>query len=43
MKDKKILNINEDELLTEINERAKELVKRSGIVLPNRFPTIKVR
>lgn len=43
MRDKKILNINEDELLTEINKRAKELVKRSGIVLPNRFPTIKVR
>lgn len=43
MKDHNILNINENELLDTTAERAKALVKKAGVILPDRFPVIKVR
>ncbi|PRR70726.1 hypothetical protein MHFGQ_07500 [Moorella humiferrea] len=43
MRDKKILTVNEEEVLDQVQTRAAALVKKAGIVLPHRFPVVKVR
>ncbi|QGP92625.1 Atrazine chlorohydrolase [Neomoorella glycerini] len=43
MRDKKILTVNEEEILDRVQARAAALVKKAGIVLPDRFPVVKVR
>ena len=40
MRDRKLLTIQEDALLEDIQKTAHDLVKRAGIKLPDRFPTI---
>ena len=41
MRDRKILTLDEDAILKEAQERADAIYKRAGIVLPDRFPTIR--
>ncbi|MDY4888440.1 MAG: amidohydrolase [Sphaerochaetaceae bacterium] len=41
MKDRKILNLDEEAILNEGCQRAKAIYKRAGIVLPDRFPVVK--
>lgn len=41
MKDRKILNLDEEAILKEGCQRAKAIYKRAGIVLPDRFPVVK--
>lgn len=41
MRDRKILTLDEDEILKEAQERSNSIYKRAGIVLPDRFPVIK--
>ncbi|UIJ39349.1 amidohydrolase [Desulfobaculum bizertense] len=43
MKDKKVLVVDEEAVLEEAKSRATFLRKKAGIVLPDRFPTVKVR
>lgn len=43
MRDKKILTLNEEEVLDQVQTRAAAQVKKAGIVLPHRFPVVKVR
>ncbi|MBM7854888.1 5-methylthioadenosine/S-adenosylhomocysteine deaminase [Desulfohalotomaculum tongense] len=43
MRDKKILTVNEEEILQQAQQRAAVLLKKAGISLPNRFPVIKIR
>ncbi|WP_243544164.1 amidohydrolase [Pseudodesulfovibrio tunisiensis] len=43
MRDRKILTVDEDMLLDEIQERAEHIRERAGINLPSRYPVIKVR
>ena len=38
MKERKVLTVDEDSIIAEAKERAKSIYKRSGIILPNRFP-----
>lgn len=40
MQDKKILTLNEEEILEEAQERAAHIIKRAGIVVPDRFPVL---
>jgi 5-methylthioadenosine/S-adenosylhomocysteine deaminase len=40
MKERKILTVDEEEILNEAKERATAIYKRAGIVLPHRFPYI---
>ena len=42
MRDRKILTLDEKVILKEACERAKAIYKRAGIVLPDRFPVVKV-
>lgn len=42
MRDRKVLSINEDDVLEEGCERAKAIYRRAGIVLPDRFPVKKI-
>jgi 5-methylthioadenosine/S-adenosylhomocysteine deaminase len=42
MRDRKVLSINEDDVLEEGCKRAKAIYRRAGIVLPNRFPVEKI-
>ena len=42
MRDRKILTLDEEAILKEACERAKAIYKRAGIVLPDRFPVVKV-
>ena len=42
MRDRKILTLNEEAILTEANERAQAIYARAGIELPPRFPVVKV-
>ena len=42
MRDRKILTLDEEVILKEACERAKAIYKRAGIVLPDRFPVVKV-
>ncbi|MFA7109536.1 MAG: amidohydrolase [Sphaerochaetaceae bacterium] len=42
MKDRKVLTMNEDEVLLEGCKRASSIYKRAGIVLPDRFPVEKI-
>jgi len=39
MQDKKILTVDEDEILEEAKRRAKSIMERAGIKIPDRFPT----
>ncbi|KAJ51902.1 cytosine/adenosine deaminase-related metal-dependent hydrolase [Clostridium tetanomorphum] len=41
MKDRKITFISEENVLNEAVKMADSIRKRSGIILPNRFPTIR--
>lgn len=41
MRDRKILTLDEDAIIKEAQERADAIYKRAGIVLPDRFPTIR--
>ena len=41
MRDRKILTLDEDAIIKEAQERANAIYKRAGIVLPDRFPTIR--
>ncbi|WP_031513824.1 amidohydrolase [Desulfofalx alkaliphila] len=43
MRDKKILTVDEENVLQQAQKRASDLIKRAGIKLPNRFPVIRVR
>ena len=43
MRDRKILTLDEEAILKEACERAKAIYKRAGIVLPDRFPVVKVQ
>ncbi len=43
MRDHKILTVDEEEILEKAQLRAAALVKKAGIVLPDRFPVVKVR
>lgn len=43
MKDRKILNLDEEAILKEGAARARAIYKRAGIELPDRFPVVKVR
>uniref|UniRef100_A0A7C8ZFH1 Atrazine chlorohydrolase n=1 Tax=Opuntia streptacantha TaxID=393608 RepID=A0A7C8ZFH1_OPUST len=40
MKDKKILTVNEEEVITQAKQASKELLKRAGISIPNRMLVI---
>ncbi len=42
MRDRKILTLDEGAIITEANARAAAIYERAGIVLPDRFPVIKV-
>jgi len=42
MKDRKVLTMDENEVLKEGCKRADSIYKRAGIVLPNRFPVKKI-
>ena len=42
MRDRKVLTMNEDEVLTEGCLRASSIYKRAGIILPDRFPVEKI-
>ena len=42
MRDRKILALDEDAIILEANERARAIYKRAGIVLPDRFPVVKI-
>ncbi len=42
MRDHKVLTVNEEEILENAQFRAASLVKKAGIVLPDRFPVVKV-
>jgi len=42
MKDRKVLTLDEDDILKEACERATAIYKRGGIELPNRFPVEKI-
>ena len=42
MRDRKILTLDEEAILKEACERTKAIYKRAGIVLPDRFPVVKV-
>ncbi|MFP4492123.1 MAG: amidohydrolase [Spirochaetaceae bacterium] len=39
MRDKRILTVDEGEILEEAKERAKSIIERAGIRIPDRFPT----
>lgn len=41
MRDRKILTLDEDAIIREAQEHAEAIYKRAGIVLPDRFPTIR--
>ncbi|MBE3580578.1 MAG: amidohydrolase [Thermoanaerobacteraceae bacterium] len=43
MRDGKILTVNEEEVLEQAQARAAALIKKAGIVLPDRFPVVRVR
>lgn len=43
MRDRKILTVDEEEILGQARTRAADLIARAGIVLPERFPTIRIR
>ena len=40
MRDRKILTVDEEEIIREAKERAKSIYKRAGIILPDRFPIV---
>jgi 5-methylthioadenosine/S-adenosylhomocysteine deaminase len=40
MRDRKVLTVDEEEIIREAKERAKSIYRRSGIVLPDRFPIV---
>ena len=42
MRERKILTLDEEAILKEACERAAAIYKRAGIVLPDRFPVVKV-
>lgn len=42
MRDRVVLTLDEDAILNEVSDRANAIYERAGIVLPNRFPVIKV-
>lgn len=42
MRDRKILTLDEDAILQEACDRAKAVYARAGIVLPDRFPVVRV-
>lgn len=42
MRDRKILTLDEDAIIEAANEHARAIYKRAGIVLPDRFPVVKV-
>lgn len=42
MRDRKVLSLDEDAIIEEANARAKAIYDRAGIVLPDRFPVVKV-
>ena len=42
MRDRKVLTLDEDAILLEGSARAAAIYKRAGIVLPDRFPVVKV-
>lgn len=41
MRDRKVLTIDEEAIVKEAQERSEAVYKRAGIVLPDRFPTIR--
>lgn len=41
MRDRKILTLDEEIIVKEAQEHARAIYKRTGIVLPDRFPTIR--
>ena len=41
MRDRKILTLDEEAIVKEAQERSNAIYKRAGIVLPDRFPTIR--
>ncbi|SMB84910.1 5-methylthioadenosine/S-adenosylhomocysteine deaminase [Desulfonispora thiosulfatigenes DSM 11270] len=40
MKERKVLTINEEDIVKEAEQRAKDVIKRAGIILPERFKMI---
>ena len=42
MRDRKILTLDEEAILKEACERGAAIYDRAGIVLPDRFPVVKV-
>jgi 5-methylthioadenosine/S-adenosylhomocysteine deaminase len=40
MRDRKIMTVNEQEILTESKVRAADIARRAGIKLPNRFNVV---
>lgn len=40
MRDRKVLTVDEEEIIREAKERAKSIYKRAGIILPDRFPIV---
>lgn len=42
MRDRKVLTLDEDAILDEAQERSAAVYRRTGIVLPDRFPVIKL-
>ena len=42
MRDRKILTVDEGEVLKLARERASDIVKRAGITLPHRFPIVEI-
>lgn len=42
MRDRQVLSLDEDAIIEEANARAKAIYDRAGIVLPDRFPVVKV-
>ena len=41
MRDRKVLTLDEEAIVKEAQERSNAIYKRAGIVLPDRFPTIR--
>ena len=43
MKERKILFLDEEELLEKVKIQSKKVIEKAGIKLPNRFPVIDVK
>ena len=43
MKEKKILFLDEKELLEKVKKQSKKVLDRAGVKLPNRFPVVDIK